>query len=41
MTDGAPEPEATFYNMYNVEGVEVLKGPAGFLYGQQSARPAR
>ncbi len=33
MTDGAVEPEATHYPMYNVEGVEVLKGPAGFLYG--------
>lgn len=31
--DGAPEPEATFYQMYNVELVEVLKGPGGFLYG--------
>ncbi|HEY7816777.1 MAG TPA: TonB-dependent receptor plug domain-containing protein, partial [Vicinamibacteria bacterium] len=31
--DGAPEPEATLYQMYNVELVEVLKGPAGFLYG--------
>lgn len=33
LTDGAPEPEATFYNTYNVEAVEVLKGPAAFLYG--------
>jgi outer membrane receptor protein involved in Fe transport len=33
LTDGAVEPEATHYPMYNVEGVEVLKGPAGFLYG--------
>jgi TonB-dependent siderophore receptor len=32
--DGAPEPEATFYQMYNVELVEVLKGPGGFLYGR-------
>jgi len=33
MIDGAPEPETTFYEMYNVESVEVLKGPSGFLYG--------
>jgi TonB-dependent siderophore receptor len=33
LTDGAPEPETTFYRLYNVERVEVLKGPAAFLYG--------
>ncbi len=33
LTDGAPEPEATFYQMYNTERVEIFKGPAGFLYG--------
>lgn len=33
LTDGAAEPEVTFYELYNVEAVEVLKGPAGFLYG--------
>ena len=33
LTDGAPEPEATLYQMYNVERVELLKGPGGFLYG--------
>ena len=33
MTDGASEPETTFYELYNVETVEVLKGPSGFLYG--------
>ena len=33
LTDGAPEPEATFYQMYNTERVEMFKGPAGFLYG--------
>ncbi|HJS74889.1 MAG TPA: TonB-dependent receptor [Vicinamibacteria bacterium] len=31
--DGAPEPEASLFQMYNVELVEVLKGPGGFLYG--------
>jgi TonB-dependent siderophore receptor len=33
LTDGAPEPESVFYPMYNVRQVEVLKGPAAFLYG--------
>jgi TonB-dependent siderophore receptor len=33
LTDGAAEPEVSFYNLYNVETVEVLKGPAAFLYG--------
>ncbi|MGH9868961.1 MAG: TonB-dependent receptor [Candidatus Polarisedimenticolia bacterium] len=33
LVDGAPEPEVTFYPMYNAERVEVFKGPAGFLYG--------
>ena len=33
MTDGASEPEATNYPLYNVASVEVMKGPAGFLYG--------
>jgi TonB-dependent siderophore receptor len=33
MTDGAQEPEVIYYPMYNVEGVEVLKGPSGYLYG--------
>lgn len=34
LTDGAPEPEVSFYQMYNVERVEVFKGPGGFLYGR-------
>lgn len=33
LTDGAPEPESTFYQLYNVERVEVFKGPGAFLYG--------
>ncbi len=33
MTDGAIEPEAMYYHLYNIERVEVLKGPAAFLYG--------
>lgn len=33
LVDGAPEPEVTYYQLYNVELVEMLKGPGGFLYG--------
>ncbi len=33
LTDGAPEPEASFYQLYNLDRVEVLKGPSSFLYG--------
>ena len=33
LTDGLPEPESTFYPLYNVRQVEVLKGPASFLLG--------
>lgn len=33
LTDNTREPEATYYNMYNMERVEVLKGPGAFLYG--------
>ena len=34
MTDGASEPEVSFHQTYNVRGVEVFKGPGGFLYGK-------
>ncbi len=33
LTDNAFEPESTFYQLYNVQQVEVLKGPTAFLYG--------
>ena len=33
LTDGIPEPRTTFYPLYNVRQVEVIKGPASFLYG--------
>ena len=33
LVDGAGEPESTFYPLYNVRQVEVLKGPGAFLYG--------
>ena len=33
LIDGASEPEVAFYQMYNVDRIEVLKGPGGFLYG--------
>lgn len=33
LIDGAAEPEISFYQLYNVERVEVLKGPGSFLYG--------
>jgi TonB-dependent siderophore receptor len=34
LIDGAVEPEVGVYRTYNVSGVEVFKGPAGFLYGK-------
>ena len=33
LVDGAPDTEATFYPLYNVQQVEVLKGPAAFAWG--------
>lgn len=33
LTDGAAEPEVSFYHMYNVRRVEVLRGPGAYLYG--------
>lgn len=36
LTDGAPEPQTAYFQLYNVERVEVLKGPSSFLYGGSS-----
>lgn len=36
-SDGAPEPEAGFYHAYNLERVEVIRGPAGFRWGSGAA----
>jgi TonB-dependent siderophore receptor len=33
LVDGAGEPESSFYHLYNVGRVEVVKGPAAYLYG--------
>lgn len=33
LSDGAAEPEVSFYNLYNINRIEVLKGPGAFLYG--------
>jgi TonB-dependent siderophore receptor len=33
LTDGASEPESTFYPTYNLKRIEVVRGPAAFLYG--------
>ena len=33
LIDGVQEPEASFYPTYNVEQIEVLRGPAASLYG--------
>jgi TonB-dependent siderophore receptor len=33
LTDGAAEPESSFYPTYNLKRVEVVRGPAAFLYG--------
>ncbi len=33
MTDGVSEPEVIIYNLYNVEQIEILKGPGAFIYG--------
>ncbi|OQY30377.1 MAG: hypothetical protein B6244_00530 [Candidatus Cloacimonetes bacterium 4572_55] len=33
LTDGAADPKVTSYNLYNLEQIEVLKGPGAFLYG--------
>lgn len=36
LSDGIPEPESTYYQLYNVERIEVLKGPGASLYGGNS-----
>ena len=33
LVDGVPEPESTFYPLYNARQVEVMKGPAASVYG--------
>lgn len=33
LIDGTPEPEVTYYNLYNIDRVEILKGSGAFLYG--------
>lgn len=33
LVDGAPDLEAPFYPLYNVQQVDVLKGPGGFVWG--------
>jgi TonB-dependent siderophore receptor len=33
LVDGAADPEATFYPLYNVQQIEVLKGPGAFAWG--------
>ncbi|MBN2089590.1 TonB-dependent receptor [candidate division KSB1 bacterium] len=33
LTDGTIEPQVMIYNLYNIERVEILKGPGAFLYG--------
>ena len=36
LLDGTREPESSFYQLYNVDRVEVLKGPSSFVYGGSS-----
>lgn len=33
LTDGSTEIKSTIYKLYNIERIEVLKGPGAFLYG--------
>jgi outer membrane receptor for monomeric catechols len=33
LMDGIPEKEATFYTLYDIAEVQVLKGPGSFLFG--------
>jgi outer membrane receptor protein involved in Fe transport len=39
--DGVGEPESTFYPLYNLERIEVFKGPASFLYGSNALAGTR
>jgi iron complex outermembrane receptor protein len=36
LMDGIMEPGVPIYNLYNIEQVELLKGPGAFLYGARS-----
>ena len=36
LVDGAAEPESSFYHLYNVGRVEVLKGPSAVIFGRGS-----
>lgn len=36
LVDGASDPALTFFDLYNVQQIELLKGPGSFLYGGQA-----
>jgi TonB-dependent siderophore receptor len=33
LTDGSPEPKVALYNLYNIDQIEVLKGPGAYFWG--------